>query len=73
MTLRTLNYGKYGVCLIMGNARYLSSTVVRASILHIKDPRNPKPQTLFETKELLLATPVKALPDSLCSSRPENL
>ena len=28
MTLRTLNYGKYGIFLIMGNAGFISSTAV---------------------------------------------
>ena len=28
MTLRTLNYGNYGIVLIMGNAGFISSTVV---------------------------------------------
>ena len=29
--LRTLNYGNYGIFLIMGNAGYISSTVVPTS------------------------------------------
>ena len=29
MTLRTLNYGNYGIFLIMGNAGFCPSTVVR--------------------------------------------
>ena len=29
MTLRTLNYGNYGLFLILGNAGFVSSTVVR--------------------------------------------
>ena len=36
MTLRTLNYGKYGVFLMMGNAGFISSTV------------NPKAYRLLE-------------------------
>ena len=28
MTLRTLNYGNYGIFLIMGHAGFISSTVV---------------------------------------------
>ena len=28
MTLRTLNYGNYGIFLIVGNAGFISSTVV---------------------------------------------
>ena len=28
VTLRTLNYGNYGLFLIMGNAGFISSTVV---------------------------------------------
>ena len=31
MTLRTPNYGDYGVLLIMGNAGFISSTVGRVS------------------------------------------
>ena len=27
ITLRTLNYGNYGIFLVMGNARFISSTV----------------------------------------------
>ena len=30
MTLRTLNYGNYGIFLIMGNAGFCPSTVVSA-------------------------------------------
>ena len=30
MTLRTLNYGNYGIFLIMGNAGFCPSTVVQA-------------------------------------------
>ena len=29
MTLRTLNYGKYGIFLIMSNAGFISSTVLQ--------------------------------------------
>ena len=36
MTLRTLNYGNYGIFLIMGNAGFCPSTVV-----------HPKPYTLI--------------------------
>ena len=31
VTLRTLNYGNYGIFLILGNARFISSTVVWGS------------------------------------------
>ena len=31
MTLRTLNYGNYGIFLIMGNAGFCPSTVVKES------------------------------------------
>ena len=33
MTLRTLNYGNYGIVLIMGSAGFISSTVVLAMVL----------------------------------------
>ena len=33
MTLRTLNYGNYGIFLIMGNAGFCPSTVVKMLIL----------------------------------------
>ena len=36
MTLRTLNYGNYGIFLIMGNAGFCPSTVSNEK--HIKDP-----------------------------------
>ena len=32
MTLRTLNYGNYGIFLIMGHAGFISSTVVLDSL-----------------------------------------
>ena len=35
ITLRTLNYGNYGIFLIMGNAGFISSTVSRAYTRHI--------------------------------------
>ena len=38
MTLRTLNYGKYGIFLIMGNAGFCPSTVVQ------QDPPTPAPK-----------------------------
>ena len=36
MTLRTLNYGNYGIFLIMGNAGFCPSTVV------VKEPAGPQ-------------------------------
>ena len=33
MTLRTLNYGNYGIFLIMGNAGFCPSTVMGSRIL----------------------------------------
>ena len=42
MTLRTLNYGNYGIFLIMGNAGFCPSTVV---------PHNPSPHSLLRTRE----------------------
>ena len=33
MTLRTLNYGNYGIFLIMGNAGFCPSTVVMVMIV----------------------------------------
>ena len=35
MTLRTLNYGNYGIFLIMGNAGFCPSTVLQGSCAHI--------------------------------------
>ena len=37
MTLRTLNYGNYGISLIMGNAGFCPSTVTEPG-LQIKEP-----------------------------------
>ena len=36
MTLRTLNYGNYGIFLIMGNAGFCPSAVVRVGFLYIR-------------------------------------
>ena len=35
MTLRTLNYGNYGIFLIMGNAGFCPSTVVSIRLLSV--------------------------------------
>ena len=35
ITLRTLNYGNYGIFLVMGNAGFVSSTVVHADARRI--------------------------------------
>ena len=54
MTPRTLHYGNYGIFLIMGNAGFLPSTVVREfwanpcstkppNLLILKLPAAPKP------------------------------
>ena len=32
MTSRLVNYGNYGICLIVGNAGFISSTVVRTPV-----------------------------------------
>ena len=48
--LRTLNYGNYGIFLIMGNAGFISSTVVLRVDIQGWPPlfirRSPKPQTV---------------------------
>ena len=36
--LRTLSYGNYGIYLIMGNARFISATVLVFWILSLKKP-----------------------------------
>ena len=50
MTLRTLNYGNYGIFLIMGNAGFCPSAVVVAFITAPK--RIPKPGT-WESLDLI--------------------
>ena len=42
MTLRTLNYGNYGIFLIMGNAGFCPSTVIPSIELMAK-PGHPEP------------------------------
>ena len=37
MTLRTRNYGNYGIFLIMGDAGFTSSTVVHSSLVIVED------------------------------------
>ena len=38
ITLRTLNFGNYGMCLILGNAGFMSSTVCHGVLSFGKDP-----------------------------------
>ena len=38
MTLRTLNYGNYGIFLIMGNAGFISSTALRRALCGSPEP-----------------------------------
>ena len=41
MTLRTLNYGNYGIFLIMGNAGFCPSTVSRSLLTTVMQPGLP--------------------------------
>ena len=50
MTLRTLNYGNYGIFLIMGNAGFCPSTVV-----------NPRQQDSWEVKKGPRGLPARSL------------
>ena len=64
MTLRTLNYGNYGIFLIMGHAGFCPSTVVVIIV-----PLNPKPVQLSD-----LHPPVRQGPQvpELKGSRPRG-
>ena len=52
MTLRTLNYGNYGIFLIMGNAGFCPSAVVPTlgSKVYIVPTLHPKLLFVFERK-----------------------
>ena len=41
MTLRTLNYGNYGICLVMGNAGFKSATVAMTVLALLIPPPPP--------------------------------
>ena len=58
MTLRTLNYGNYGIFLLMGHAGFCPSTVPLLTFLSAKTPK-PKASTLSwgVLSECLLACP----------------
>ena len=51
MTLRTLNYGNYGIFLIMGHAGFCPSTVVEGISSFDRGSRMPEPNTLWKTQE----------------------
>ena len=59
MTLRTLNYGNYGIFLIMGNAGFCPSTV---SVLAPSDQTELKPLTKAMNQRM---TPSSAAPFEL--------
>ena len=57
MTLRTLNYGNYGIFLIMGNARFCPSTVAigaAASETLSRSPCTDRCRLLFRPLEVFL-------------------
>ena len=51
MTLRTLNYGNYGILLIMGNAGFCPSTVLLYILACVDpDPETSKPRPKSKTQ-----------------------
>ena len=63
MTLRTLNYGKYGIFLIMGNAGFCPSTVVGV-LGEIRGYLGRLGVSLIETHRVLCTVKGDAFPKS---------
>ena len=68
MILRTLNYGSYGIFLIMGHAGFCPSAVL-AGLPRMKKPRIPGFPKWVEYINRWVTCPVEVLPERLVQAR----